>query len=269
MAENENTYPGFGGMMKEFEDLLILWWMDGSPKSEYKNSYQTGSFDATVDARHFPMLNFTRTYDVNYSGFLLRNKTTVEEDRLNDYCRKNGFSYTLRYWSKYVSVYMTVPDYATLKKSALMKGIHEIYQWLGQYIEWAQKFAVIPLMDEIKKYVTSHYLYNAEIYDWGISYPSTSDAEGYTSASGSFSFKQYGYRNLQSADEMVAFMLAYCARIEWQTYPSQLNLYGIRWHYYDNPDMRQGIRILPRYYAYDPLTYQAVSDKPPLKDFFD
>ncbi len=110
---SEDTYPGFNKMIKEFEDLFIWWWMDGSPKKEYKNIYQTGSFIAKLNAEYFPKITFTRSYDVNYSGFLLRNKTTVEEDRLKDYCRKNGFSYSLDYWSKYVSVRITVPDYAT------------------------------------------------------------------------------------------------------------------------------------------------------------
>ncbi len=150
-----------------------------------------------------------------------------------------------------------------------MKGVHEIYQWLAAYIDLAQKFSVIPLMNEIQEYMTSHHHYNAEIHTWGIFCPGTSDSEGYTTPSGSFDFAQHGYRNLQSSDEMIAFMLAYCARIRWKSYPSQLNLYGIRWHYYDNPDMSQGISVLPTYYAYDPLTYQAVSNQPPLKDFFD
>lgn len=263
-----DTYPGFRGMIKEFEDILAWWWMDGSPKRDYKVKYRGEGFDTSLDASSLPQIRFRRTYDVNYSGFLLRNKNTVEEEQLRAYCVQNNLTYNINYWSKYVSVSICAPSYEVLKKCALMKRVQEIYRWLGGYLEIAQKFAGNPMMEEIKKYQQKNFLYNGQIMPWGVSYPSTSDSEGYTSASGSFSFAGYGYRNLQSEEEMIGFMLAYCAKVQWNTEPRYLNLYGIRWRYYDNEDMRQVITQMPRYYARDPLAYQPPAEKPPLKDFF-
>ena len=263
-----DTYPGFRGMIREFEDVLAWWWMDGSPKKDYKVKYYGGSFETSLDASTLPRISFRRTYDVNYSGFLFRNKNTVEEDQLQAYCVQNGLAYKINYWSKYVSVYLYAPSYETLKKCALMNKLREIYQWLGGYLEIAQKFAANPMMEEIKKYQQKKFLYNGQIRPWGISYPSTSDSEGYTSASGSFSFANCGYRNLQSEEEMIGFMLAYSAKVNWNIEPRYLNLYGIRWRYYYNEDMSQAITEMPSYCAYDPLAYQPAVEKPPLKDFF-
>ena len=255
-------------MIREFEDVLAWWWMDGSPKKDYKVKYYGGSFETSLDASTLPRISFRRTYDVNYSGFLLRNKKTVEEDQLRAYCVQNGLTYNVNYWSKYVSVSLCVPSYETLKKCALMNKLREIYQWLGGYLEIAQKFAANPMMEEIKKYQQKKFIYNGQIRPWGISYPSTSDSEGYTSASGSFSFANCGYRNLQSEEEMIGFMLAYSAKVNWNIEPRYLNLYGIRWRYYYNEDMSQAITEMPSYCAYDPLAYQPAVEKPPLKDFF-
>ncbi len=263
-----DTYPGFRGMIREFEDVLAWWWMDGSPKKDYKVKYYGGSFETSLDASTLPQIFFRRTYDVNYSGFLLRDKKTVEEEQLRVYCVQNGLTYNVNYWSKYVSVSLCAPSYEALKKCALMNKLREIYQWLGGYLEIAQKFAANPMMEEIKKYQQKKFLYNGQIRPWGISYPSTSDSEGYTSASGSFSFANCGYRNLQSEEEMIGFMLAYSAKVNWNIEPRYLNLYGIRWRYYYNEDMSQAITEMPSYCAYDPLAYQPAVEKPPLKDFF-
>ena len=263
-----DTYPGFRGMIREFEDVLAWWWMDGSPKKDYKVKYYEGSFETSLDASSLPRISFRRTYDVNYSGFLFRNKNTVEEDQLQAYCVQNGLTYNINYWSKYVSVSLCAPSYEALKKCALMNKLREIYQWLGGYLEIAQKFAANPMMEEIKKYQQKKFLYNGQIRPWGISYPSTSDSEGYTSASGSFSFANCGYRNLQSEEEMIGFMLAYSAKVNWNIEPRYLNLYGIRWRYYYNEDMSQAITEMPSYCAYDPLAHQPAVEKPPLKDFF-
>ncbi|MCI8632786.1 MAG: hypothetical protein HFE64_04815 [Lachnospiraceae bacterium] len=264
-----NTYPGFRGMIHELEDVFILWWMDGSPKINYKVHYRADAFDTSLSASSFPYISLSCTYDVQHSGFLLLNKTTVEEDQLKAYCQKNGFTYQIRYWSKYVSVYISIPDYETLKKSALMTRVHEMHTWFNSFIPLAKKFYALPLMNEIEKHEKFPSCINPAICRWGISYEKDSDSEGYTNGGGpSFLFKNYGYRDLQSSDEMVAFMLAYCARRYWKISPDLFHFYGIRWHYYRNPDPEQKISVLPRYYAYDPLTYVPASNEPPLKDFF-
>lgn len=264
-----NTYPGFRSMISELEEVFILWWMDGSPKTDYEIQYRADAFSTHLRASLFPHITFTCTYDVQYSGFFHLNKATIEEDLLKAYCQNNGFTYQIRNWSKYVSVDLSVPDYETLQKSALMKRVHEMHTWFKGFLPVAQKFYTLPLMDEIEKHETFPTCINPVICDWGIRYQKESDSEGYTYGGGpAFRFETYQYRNLQSSDETIAFMFAYCARKFWKVSPLLLNPYGIRWHYYRNADLAREISILPQYHSYDPLTYVPTQDKPPLKDFF-
>lgn len=268
----QTSYPGFQGMIKEFEDIFVWWWMDECPKIEYKVQYFWKGFDGTLDARKFPQISFSQTYDVNRSGFLLLDKTTIEENLLKNYCTKNRFSYRIQYFSKLVTVYIDVPNYETLKRSSLMNSIHEIYQWLSTYMTLSQKFAITPLMNKILEHVSKYHCKTCSkvFNDFGIVYPGTRDSDGYTTPGyPSFIFKELGYRNLNSMDELIAFMFAYFSRVHWNTFPNNLKLYNIRWHYYRNQNMKQKIDILPSYCQHDPLTYKPVEKKPILKDFFD
>lgn len=253
-------HPGeFDQMIQEFRKMYAEWQVAGFPDTP---SSVWGEFTCTNGR-----IRIDKKYAANWGRFITR--SYIDQRKLKDFCKRNGLDCIIkRHDYKYSAcdeVIITGTKEAFWKSE--LNGQVGVYRKRARDLQdLAQKFYESDMMKEVWKHSdgihdknTSYSLYSKHL--WRINpYPCVI-----------YNFNYYGYRDLQTEDEMIAFALAFCAR-DWKTDPK-----GISWEHLDwylevihNSDGSMSLGM-PRYrgtYLHEQPKVTEVPVPPLLKDFF-
>ncbi len=279
-------YPkgGMRQIISEFEDAFLNWACDNykynrhlddriietmpntewyqkhdveiSPISKYAESTPDSDYIIEKRCTHCP---------VNFWGMF----NGDEKAQFAAYAAKIGLSFKISDKKNYWQISMT----GKLRSCGMNRLIDQMKAKIKNAVSTAQMFYELPLLDEITSKTSTKTSWDIKINKWwfgtytmyGTYFTTTYDSDGYSYRPQfeGFSFREFGYRNLQNEDELIAFALACSCKYIFIKQPKDLDLQYLRWYCH----VEDG-ELAERPFYHEPSRSTPKEETPPLKEFF-
>lgn len=250
---------GFDQMILDFQKIYAEWVIGGSretPISVHRD-LQCNNGHITIQKR----------YGIKQGTFFVH--SSIDERQLKDFCVRNKLDYriekTRNKHYNYDVLYISGSS-RTFAESELNGLIGSFRERARSLQDLAQKFYESDMMKEVWEAT-------GNIHGRDYSFCSMHLWRTEPMPCVVYNFKHYGYRDLETEEELIAFALAFCTR-DWGTDPKGISWEHLDWYIDIQHDTDKGIMALhnmPKYrgiYLHEKTRVSDIPAPPPLKDFF-
>lgn len=262
------NYPGCQGVVRMFESVFSAWVAAGCPVD--RSYYYKADGYLTTGYSGLPSIGSTYvSWSVaNFPGLFFLDQKEVQ--KLTNAARALGLSAKVSKVTHGVHILFKAASPEQFRSCGLNKRVVQERELVRSLIPMAQKFYDLSLIPGItsrcRVFKDSPPNWHNSLFSYSGGYPEMEyDRDGWHKTSDGFLFREFGYRDLENDNELIAFIIASYCHCDWHTTPQELDLSRLRWHL--ALGTRDGRRTM--------LTHPYLADKNPhreqpetLRDFF-